>query len=113
MISYYPTVPKSSNKIQVNLEMVRYAKKFGISAAARVFGTTRVTVRKWVRRFDGTSGWLRTSSIALRVSQTDQTSTAKRYVIKRISTYCVRTAADAEKHHLSCSGRTTPVHQPT
>ena len=42
MISYYPTVPKSSNKIQVNLEMVRYAEKSGISAAARVFGTTQV-----------------------------------------------------------------------
>jgi len=58
MISYYPTVPKSSNKIQVRLEMVKYAKKFGISAAARVFGTTRVTVRKWVRRFDGSLGSL-------------------------------------------------------
>ena len=49
MISYYPTVPKSSNKIQVNLEMVRYAKKFGISAAARHIGTTRVAVREQVR----------------------------------------------------------------
>ena len=44
--SYYPTVLKSSNKIQVRLEMLRYTKKFGISAAARLFGTTRVTVRK-------------------------------------------------------------------
>ena len=42
MINYYPTVPRSSNKIQVKLEMVRYARKFGISAAARVFGATRV-----------------------------------------------------------------------
>jgi len=64
MISYYPTVPKSSNKIQVRLEMVRYAEKFGISAAARVFGTTRVTVRKWVRRFDGTLGSLEDASRA-------------------------------------------------
>jgi len=24
MINYYPTVPKSSNKIQIRLEMVRY-----------------------------------------------------------------------------------------
>ncbi len=64
MIGYYPTVPKSSNKIQVRLEMVKYAKKFGISAAARVFGTTRVTVRKWVRRFDGSLGSLEDASRA-------------------------------------------------
>ncbi len=34
--------------------MVKYAMKFGISAAAREFGTTNVTVRKWRKRFDGT-----------------------------------------------------------
>jgi len=41
MISYYPTVPMPSNKIQI-----RYAKEFGISAATRHFGTTRATVRR-------------------------------------------------------------------
>ncbi|GEM_PF-5402633 len=45
MINYYPTVPKSSNRIRVNLEMVRYAKKFGIWTTARHFGTTCVTVQ--------------------------------------------------------------------
>jgi len=51
MISYYPPVPISSNKMQV-----WYAKEFGISASARHFETTYITIREWVRRFDGTIG---------------------------------------------------------
>jgi len=58
MIKYYPTVPKSSNKVQLRLKIVKYAMKFGVSAAAREFGTTRVTVRKWRNRFDGSLGSL-------------------------------------------------------
>jgi len=50
MISYCLTVP-SSNKMEV-----RYAKEFGISAAARHFGSVRAIVWEWVRRFDGTIG---------------------------------------------------------
>ena len=34
-------------------EMVLYAQKHGISEAARQYGTTRKTVRMWVRRWEG------------------------------------------------------------
>ena len=64
MIKYYPTVPKSSNKIQLRLEIVKYAIEFGVSAASREFGTTRVTVRKWRNRFDGSFASLADSSRA-------------------------------------------------
>ena len=33
--------------------MVKHAMKFGIAETARQFNSTRVTVRKWVNRFDG------------------------------------------------------------
>ena len=38
MMSYYPTVPRSSRKIQVKLEMGKYAKKSDIFAAAGILG---------------------------------------------------------------------------
>jgi transposase len=38
---------------KLRLKMVRYAFKYGISASAREFRVTRKTVRKWVRRYDG------------------------------------------------------------
>ena len=65
MISYYPTVPQSTNKIQIRLQIVKYAKEFSISAAAREFkttpsgGSTRKSARKrkfrcrQLKRFDG------------------------------------------------------------
>jgi len=52
-MKYYPLVPNSNYKIQARHEMVKYAKQFGISAASDKFETTRVTVRKWCKRFDG------------------------------------------------------------
>ena len=48
MISYYPTVPQSTNRIQIRLQIVKYAKESSISAAARRFKTTRKS-----NRFDG------------------------------------------------------------
>ena len=66
MIKYYPTVPKSTNKIQVRLQMVKCAIEFGISEAARQFDTTRKTVRKWQNRFDKSLGSLKDHSKAPR-----------------------------------------------
>jgi transposase len=37
------------------LQLVRHAQEHGIKPAARVFGTTPATVRKWLRRWDGQS----------------------------------------------------------
>ena len=36
------------------MQIVTYAKEHGIRAAARLYKTTRATVRKWLRNFDGT-----------------------------------------------------------
>ena len=35
------------------MQIVSYAKEHGIRAAARIFKTTRATVRKWMRGYDG------------------------------------------------------------
>ncbi|MCH8069684.1 MAG: helix-turn-helix domain-containing protein [Candidatus Marinimicrobia bacterium] len=46
------------NQFDFRLNMVRYSQEFSVSEAARVFGRTRKTVRKWRDRFnkEGLSG---------------------------------------------------------
>jgi len=46
------------NQFDFRLNMVRYAKKYGMSETSRVFGRSRKTVRKWCRRYnmEGLSG---------------------------------------------------------
>ena len=46
------------NEFDFRLNMVRHAKKYGVSDAARIFGCTRKTVRKWRDRYlnEGLSG---------------------------------------------------------
>lgn len=39
------------NKFDFRINMVRHAKEFSISDAARVYGRTRKTVRKWFMRY--------------------------------------------------------------
>ncbi len=51
---YYDLVRESRMSEKLRLRMVRFAKKNGVKPAARAFGTTPKTVRKWVGRFDGT-----------------------------------------------------------
>jgi transposase-like protein len=48
----------SRNKFDVRLKMVKIAKNRRISEAARIFETTRNTVRKWLVRYreEGLSG---------------------------------------------------------
>jgi len=48
---YYFLVKDMSNKFNFRLRMVQLAQKTSISEAARVYGTTRRTVRKWVYRY--------------------------------------------------------------
>jgi transposase len=57
-VKYYDILKDSSNPFNVRVKMVLYAIEFNISAAARVFGTTRDTVRYWKRQYEryGTKG---------------------------------------------------------
>lgn len=48
---YYDLIRDMSNKFNLRLEMVRFAKEHGLSEAAREFKTTRRTVRKWRKRY--------------------------------------------------------------
>lgn len=49
---YYEIIKAMSNKFDFRLRMVQFAKEEGVSEAARVYGTTRKTVRKWVKRYE-------------------------------------------------------------
>jgi transposase len=51
---YYDVMRESSSPNRLRLRMVQYAKEEGVKPAARVFSTSPQTVRKWLRRFDGT-----------------------------------------------------------
>jgi transposase-like protein len=50
-VGYYTVLRQSKNRTYLRFEMVRYAKEFGIKAAARHFSMTVKTVRKWLRRW--------------------------------------------------------------
>ena len=52
---YYTLVRQMSNHFELRLAMVTLAREESISEAARRFKTTRVTVRKWLRRFEAES----------------------------------------------------------
>jgi len=55
ILTYYRIMRQSKDKRLMRYEIVRYAKEHGKKPAARAFGTTIKTVRKWVRRWDGRS----------------------------------------------------------
>ena len=59
-MKYYELVRDMSNKFNLRLEIVRFAREYGVSEAAREFKTTRKTVRKWRDRYetDHTQGLL-------------------------------------------------------
>lgn len=59
---YYTVMREVTAPKHLRLRMVLYAKTHGIKPAARVFATTVKTVRKWLRRFDGTLGSLESAS---------------------------------------------------
>jgi transposase len=53
MYSYYEVYRHSNNPIPYREKLVKYALKYGVKPAAREFGTSPKTVRKWVKRFQG------------------------------------------------------------
>ena len=57
-VKYYDILRDSANPFNTRVKMVQYAFQFSISEAARAFGTTRDTVRKWKRLYEqhGTKG---------------------------------------------------------
>ena len=62
-VKYYDILKDSSNPFTIRVRMVQCAFEYGISATARQFGTTRVTVRKWKRLYEasGTKGLINCS----------------------------------------------------
>ncbi len=50
-MTYYEVIVAQSSKMQIRLQMVQAALATNVSQAARTFGTTRSTVRKWLRRY--------------------------------------------------------------
>ncbi len=61
---YYTTMRESKDPKILRLRIVQYADRHGIKPAARFFGCTVSTVRKWLRRFDGTLSSLESQSRA-------------------------------------------------
>lgn len=51
-MKYYEMMKEMPNKFNLRLEIVRFARDNGVSAAAREFKTTRKTVRKWRNRHE-------------------------------------------------------------
>jgi len=49
-MTYYGMI-KGISKFDIRLKMVEKVKEIGISRTAKEFETTRLTVRKWVRRY--------------------------------------------------------------
>ncbi len=51
-LRYYPMLRRSKDPIYLRFESARYAREHGVKPAARQFGTTVKTVRKWLRRWE-------------------------------------------------------------
>lgn len=51
---YFTVMRESKDSRHLRLRMVQHAKTHGVKPTARTFCTTPKTVRKWLRRFDGT-----------------------------------------------------------
>lgn len=52
-ISYYTIMRQSKDKRLIRYELIKYAREHGIKPTARAFSTTPKTIRKWMRRWDG------------------------------------------------------------
>ena len=51
-VRYYTMLRAKDHKFETRLHLVQHAETHGIKSAARAYGTTRNTVRKWVRRVE-------------------------------------------------------------
>lgn len=49
---YYDLMRNSKDPRHLRLRMVQFAQKYGVKPAARMFGSTPKTVRKWLRRWE-------------------------------------------------------------
>ena len=59
---YYTVMREVTAPKHLRLRMVLYARNHGVKPAAQAFGATPKTVRKWLRRFDGTVASLESRS---------------------------------------------------
>lgn len=55
-LRYHTIMRQSKESICLRLEVVRYAREHGVKPAARPFGTTPKTVRKWLTRWRQSAG---------------------------------------------------------
>ena len=51
LIPYFKIMRESKDPKYLRFEIVRYAEQHGVKPAARAFGTTPKTIRKWLRRW--------------------------------------------------------------
>lgn len=51
-LRYYPMLRRTKEPTYLRFELVRFACEHSIKPAARQFGTTVKTVRKWLRRWE-------------------------------------------------------------
>jgi transposase len=51
-LRYYPMLRRTTEPTYLRFELVRFAREHGVKPAAREFGTTPKTVRKWLRRWE-------------------------------------------------------------
>ena len=82
---YWEMMRADSSKIEVRRQMARVAQRKGVSAAARRFGTTRNTVRKWRDRYEaqGMRGLADTSRAPKRIPHKTSERTARRLLALR------------------------------
>lgn len=79
---YYTIMLESKEPKRFRLRLVRCAKKEGIKPAARLFSCSSNTVRKWLRRFDGTLASLESMSRAPLRSPNKLSVEAEREILK-------------------------------
>lgn len=61
-IKYHTMIQDNTRPEKIRLQLVQHAKEHGIKPTARLYKTTVRTVRKWLRRFDGSLESLRSRS---------------------------------------------------
>lgn len=79
---YYRLMRQSKDKRYLRLKMVQTARTNGIKVAARLFGCSRNTVRKWLGRFEGTLTSLEDHSRAPHLRPSKLSPEAEREIIR-------------------------------
>jgi len=104
-VRYWEIVVSKSSRIEIRRQMVRVARQEGISAAARRFGTTRNTVRKWRDRYEeqGVRGLADRSRAPKRIPHKSSRATEKRLLALRDRYPRWGPARLGAHFHLGCS----------